>query len=342
MTLSLNDLGWAPFFSNQPHTHSTLTPFRIIEVHRDRLIGLGQAGSVSLVTPHGPTGSFAVGDWVLADPELRVQQLLERRTELSRRAGVGDTRLQLIAANVDVMFITSSCNADFKAARLERYLALAQGARCYPVVILTKADRCDDPERFRKTAEKLAPNLVVLTVNAHDASDLAEVAKWCPKGQTGVLLGSSGVGKTTLMNGLTAGTEATQSIREDDAKGRHTTTARTLRVMTNGGLLVDTPGIRSLRLTEPEDGLETVFSDLQDLAAQCKFNNCRHESEPGCAVRAACEAGTLAPERVERWRKLLRDEGREGESTSQFRARDKSFGKMVREVKRIKKGRKGY
>ncbi|MCE8523161.1 ribosome small subunit-dependent GTPase A [Ruegeria pomeroyi] len=340
MSLTLPDLGWSSFFAAQAAAHSGCTPYRLTAIHRSTLTGLSPEGECTLMTPPDQsTGTFAVGDWVLADPEHRIRHLLDRRSLLKRRAAGTGAEAQLIAANVDVLFITSSCNADFNLPRLERYLALAHQAGCYPVVVLTKADTCTDPRAFVARAEALAPFLTVLAVDARDPTDLDQVLSWCPSGQTGALVGSSGVGKTTLMNGLTGTQEVTAGIRENDAKGRHTTTARALRRMVNGGWLVDTPGMRALRLLDAGDGIDEVFQDLSDLAASCRFSDCGHDSEPGCAIQAAIAAGTLEPARLDRWRKLRREDARNSESVAEARSRDKAFGKMVRAVMRDKQGR---
>lgn len=342
MQMTLKDLGWSAFFDRQwdRETLGETPPLRIAEVHRDRLEALGPDGPAELITGGESTGDFAVGDWVLAEAG-RVTHRFDRQTELARRAAGTDARRQLIAANVDTLFVVSSCNADFNIARLERYLALAQGAGCFPVILLTKADMCDDPQDYIRRAERAAGMAPVLALNALDTEELFEVAAWCGPGQTGALLGSSGVGKSTLLNGLTGATLATQAIREDDAKGRHTTTHRALKRMTNGGWLIDTPGMRALRLTGAADGIDAVFDDLTELATQCRFADCQHGSEPGCAVQAAIAAGEVEPERLKRWQKLQREEARNSETLAEARARDKAFGKMVRGIMRDHRGRKG-
>lgn len=340
MTFTLSDLGWSSHFAAQHAANPSCVPFRIHAVHRDRLIGVNTDGEIPLLTPGRPTGEFAVGDWVLADDQNRVQQLLYRRSLLQRRAAGTGAEAQLIAANVDVLFIVSSCNADFSLARLERYLALAHQAGCYPVVVLTKADTCADPQAYSEPACSLAPFLTVLAVNALDSSDVQQVLSWCPAGQTAALVGSSGVGKTTLANAMTGLEEGTAGIREDDARGRHTTTARALHPMANGGWLVDTPGMRALRLLDAQDGVDEVFSDILNLAEGCRFSDCQHQAEPGCTVQAAIADGVLDAGRLERWRKLRREDQRNSETVAQSRARNKAFGKMVRSVMRDKKSRK--
>lgn len=341
MTLTYTDLGWSSFFETQQDIDDDLTRYRISAVHRDRLIGLSPDSEIQLL-PDRLTGEFAVGDWVLANDATQVCQRLERQTELSRRAAGTDARVQLIAANVDVLFITTSCNEDFNLARLERYLALAHQSGCFPIVLLTKADVCADADDYRSQAQSLSQSLTVLTLDAKDAGDVTQLLAWVKPGQTAALVGSSGVGKTTLTNGLTGSVDAVREVREVDSKGRHTTTARYLRRMVNGGWLIDTPGMRALRIKDADEGVEEVFSDLFEIAQNCRFSDCAHSGEPGCAVVKAVKAGTLEQARVERWQKLQRDEERNTENLAQSRRRDKGLGKMIKSMKRDNKGRKGY
>lgn len=345
MTFSLKDLGWSTFFEQQRSAdpEPTDAAARVAEVHRDRLTVFSPSGTLTLsLPPDMSAGSCAVGDWVLHDRKHLVCRLLERQSLLSRRAAGSDARVQLIAANVDTLFITSSCNADFNAARIERYLALAHEAGSFPVLLLTKADQADAPDDYVRQAQALSPALPVLAINAHDPGDMAQVAEWCKPGQTAALLGSSGVGKSTVMNGLTGGASRTAQIREDDAKGRHTTTARTLRAMTNGGWIIDTPGMRALRLHDVTAGIETLFADIEELAAECRFNDCAHGGEPGCAVQAALADGSLDPDRMDRWIKLKSEDSRNSETLAESRRRQKGFGKMVRAVQKGKQDRKRY
>jgi len=312
------------------------TPMRLNLVARDRLTGLSPLGEHLLLPPSDTvTGQFAVGDWVLSDG-YRVTRRLEPLTQLSRRAaGTGAAR-QLIAANVDTLGIVTSCNADFNEARLERYLALAAAAGCLPLVILTKADLTDDPRSYARRAERLSPLVTALTLNATDTDEAEALAPWCRDGQTLALVGSSGVGKSTLANILTGGHAATSGIREDDAKGRHTTTARGLHRTRAGGWLIDTPGMRALRLSDAGDGIDAVFSDLDELSRSCRFSDCQHETEPGCAIRAAIASGEVEEDRLVRWRKLKREDRYNSETLAEARQRDKAFGKMVRDVMKHK------
>jgi len=253
--LSLADLGWSAHFAAQV-SDETAHPARLSAVARDRITGLTPDGALQLLPPPEiPTGAFAVGDWVLFDPGRgRILRRLTALTELGRRAAGTRAGHQLIAANVDTLGIVTSCNADFNAARLERYLALAATAGCLPLVILTKADRCADPRSYVRQAERLSPLVTALALDATDRVQADALAPWCRGGQTLALVGSSGVGKSTLLNALGDQHAPTQGIREDDAKGRHTTTARGLFRTRAGGWLIDTPGMRALRLADARAG----------------------------------------------------------------------------------------
>lgn len=341
--LSLSDLGWSDHFAAQisdDPAHSSHA-MRLTSVARDRLTALGPDGEYLLVPPSGlSTGDFAVGDWVLTDAShQRVIRRMSPRTELSRRAaGTGAAR-QLIAANVNTLGIVTSCNADFNVARLERYLALASASGCLPLVILTKADQSDSARDYARQAERLSPLVTALALNATDPLEVESLAPWCRAGQTLALVGSSGVGKSTLANALTGEHVATAGIREDDAKGRHTTTARGLHRTRAGGWLIDTPGMRALRLSDARAGVDAVFADLDELARTCRFSDCQHDGEPGCAIQAAIDAGEVDPDRLSRWRKLQREDARNSETLAEARARDKAFGKMVRRVSQSKRDR---
>ncbi|WP_172299582.1 ribosome small subunit-dependent GTPase A [Pseudoruegeria sp. HB172150] len=341
--ISLAGLGWSNFYLAQlDGEDAEAAPCRIVSVARDRVTALSPAGETVLMTGgHLSAGEIACGDWVLSDG-ARVLRVLERRTLLQRRAAGPRAERQLIAANVDTLGIVTSCNADFNAARLERYLALAASGGCLPLVVLTKADLAEDAAGFARAAERLSPLVATVVLDARDPEAVAEaLAPWCRGGQTLALVGSSGVGKTTLTNALTGGAEAVQGIREDDAKGRHTTTARALRPVAGGGWLIDTPGMRELGLTGASDGIAAVFADLEELASDCRFSDCAHEGEPGCAVQAAIDAGDLEPERVQRWRKLQREDARSTETIAEKRSRSRAFGKHIARIQREKRYDKG-
>ena len=306
---SLARLGWSAFFGDQVgDDEAGLLPVRVTEVHRGRISGLSLHGPVDLVLPpKSPTGDYAVGDFVLAEPgDFLVRRLLARRSLLTRRTGDGAT--QLSGANIDTLFIVTSCNADFDVSRLSRYLAMAVQSEIPAVLVLTKADTAGDAAPYIAQAATLSQDLPVIVIDPRRPETRAALGPWFGPGRTVALTGSSGVGKSTLVNTLTgpgsAKPQATGAVRAHDSTGRHTTTARSLHAVAGGGWVLDSPGIRTVHLGEMTEGLDMVFTDITDLAGDCKFSNCGHLREPGCAVRAAVETGTIDPERFARWRKL--------------------------------------
>ena len=306
----LSDLGWSAFFSGQlGPDDAALAPMRVATVHRSRLGAISEMEAVRLkLKAHTNTGEFAVGDWVMVEPtSLLLERRLDRRTVLERRTHDG-RMMQLAAANIDTLFIVSSCNADFNTARLERYIAVANQAGATPVVLLTKADTVNNPLAYRDQAAALQRGIVVIQLNAKSDDTIATLAPWLTRGQTVALVGSSGVGKSTLVNTLTQAApkvaQLTGEVREHDAKGRHTTTSRSLHRIPGGGWIIDTPGTRSLNVGETGDGIDKLFAEITELAPFCRFRDCTHAHEPGCAVLAAIANGSLSAERLMRWRKL--------------------------------------
>lgn len=332
----LEGLGWGPVFARQIDADAlTATPpVRVVAVHRS---GLQVAGDgIDETIPPGPEAT--VGDWLLYDRERpRSSRVLERKSLIKRRAPGTGREVQLIAANIDTVFVVTSCNADFNVARLERYVALAFEAGIEPVIVLTKADLAEDTAPYIDAAQAVSNRVPVVALDARGAEPAQALADWCKPGRTVAFLGSSGVGKSTLTNTL-LGTQAiaTQGIREDDARGRHTTTRRELHGTPSGCLVLDTPGMRELQLTDAATGIADVFEDIEALAANCRFKDRRHETEPGCAVRSAIEDGSLDPARLARWRKLQAEDAFNSATLAERREKDRALGKLVRSAVKAK------
>lgn len=232
-------------------------------------------------------------------------RVLRRRNLFKRRAPGDPRKEQMIAANIDTVFIVASCNQDFSVARLERYLVLAREVGVNAVVVLTKTDLTDTPDVFAAAVRAIEPGLRVETVDGRDPESVAHLAMWCGKGKTVALMGSSGVGKSTLVNTMRGmDSIATQEIRTSDDTGRHTTTVRQMHRLDLGGWLLDMPGMRELQLPDASTGISEVFDDFLLTAQRCRFSDCAHGVEPGCAVQAALADGTLTSERFDRWRRL--------------------------------------
>ncbi len=305
--------------------HPLARPARIIEQHRSGYVvaeGPGEGHTTESPAewqraPNYRKGGLAseeraaVGDWVLVEGEgtrSRIVALLPRHSAIKRAAAGEHYKQQVIAANVDTVFVVCGLDADFNPRRIERYLLLVQGSGSTPVVVLTKADKTEGTRESIDALDEVArTGVAVVAVNAKQPDSVAALAPWLQPGTTAVLVGSSGAGKSTLTNTL-LGIERmkTGEVRASDARGRHTTTHRALIPLPTGACLIDTPGMRELKPTGEEDVAEN-FSDIDALSEQCRFRDCRHEREPGCAVRAAIQEGRLDPERYANYLKL-RDE----------------------------------
>jgi ribosome biogenesis GTPase len=335
-------LGWGPHFLQQLSLEEfeQYRPSRILQQHKSHLQVATEEGLIDL--PMLPTmPPMVVGDWLLLDEEGRYLRLLDRFSLFSRKAAGTKVQTQLIAANVDTAFVVTSINQDFNLSRIERYLTLVHEAGAEPVIVLTKADLSEDIEESVEAAQSLDPMLMVESVNALAKDSVAKLAPWCGEGKTVLFLGSSGVGKSTLVNTLMGDLiQTTSGVREDDSKGRHTTTGRSLHSLPSGGLLLDTPGMRELQLADVEDGLERTFADISALAQSCRFADCGHVSEPGCAILAALESGELDERRLENYRKIMREQTMNSATLAEKRSRDKALGKFYRSVQSESRRRK--
>lgn len=288
---------------------------RVVEQHRSgyRMVdgpGIAPFGAESPPewqrNLNDPLQRAGVGDWVLVQ-DGQIIALLPRRTALKRGAAGEHYRQQLIAANIDTAFVVTGLDADFNPRRIERYLLLVQGGGIEAVVVLTKADKDGDVGAALAALQAIRDEgVAVHAVNAKDADSVAVLSPWLQPGHTVVLVGSSGAGKSTITNTLLGNERMkTGEVRASDSRGRHTTTHRALLPLPFGACLIDTPGMRELKPTGEEKPDRAVFADIDALAGECRFRDCKHEREPGCAIRAAIEVGTLDPGRVANWRKLM-------------------------------------
>jgi len=316
----LDAIGWRAGTPLPASMQSDWRVARVIAQHRNGYrVHDGVAEFVARPAPRflrrgaDPAERPAVGDFALvdrADPAI-IHEVLPRRTELARAAAGERYQRQVIATNIDAVFVLMGLDGDFNPRRVERYLALIQGSGASPVIVLTKADKVDDAASYTMLSElrALLPGQVdVQAVNAKDAISLTPLAGYLGRGNTIVLVGSSGAGKSTLTNTLLGRErQSTGDVREHDSRGRHTTTSRALLTLPSGACLIDTPGMRELKLTGEENLAAASFDDIEALARDCRFADCAHGNEPGCTVRAALEAGTLDPARWDSFLKL-RDE----------------------------------
>jgi ribosome biogenesis GTPase len=334
-----------PFFTQQlsPAEHERCILARVAEVHRSRLVLWAEKAGMVLETARiADDEAPTVGDWILLDRHSSVYvRRLERQSLLTRKAAGERARVQAIAANLDTLFIVTSCNRDFRPSRIERYLALALEAGVYPVVILTKTDLCDDPEAYVTQARSVKSGLVVEALNALNPAEAECIAAWCGAGETVAFAGSSGVGKSTLVSTLTGARLATADIREQDSRGRHTTSSRSMHRLAGGGVLIDTPGMRELQLHDVEEGLTAVFEEISELAAACRFDDCRHEAEPGCAVRTALQEGRIDRRRLDNYHKLQREQARNAATLAERREASRNTARYYRKVLRESRKAKG-
>lgn len=314
----IEQYGWSDLlaWAFEPHARAGHAPGRVVVQQRSGYLVATDQGELraklSGRARHEAreAGHPAVGDWValsmnLEEGSATIHAILPRRTAFARRAVDGVQTPQVIAANIDVAFIVTSMNADLNPRRIERYLAAAWQSGARPVVVLTKSDLSADPQTQVAEIEALAAGCPVILVSARQGLGLDALSAYLTVGQTCVLIGSSGAGKSTLVNAFLGEQRmAVGAIREADDQGRHTTSHRELILLPGGGLIVDTPGIREVGLIEAEEGVDTVFDDIEQLAETCRFNDCGHGGEPGCAVQDALRSGALDHKRWDHFQKL--------------------------------------
>jgi ribosome biogenesis GTPase len=319
---TLEDLGWSATFAAafEEIARRELEPARVAEEQRERFHVLTASGPL----PAAVSGRLrhetarkedrpAVGDWIAAErhPDGRgatIHHVLPRRSALRRKAAGRAGEAQVVAANVDTVFLVTSLNRDFNPRRIERFLALVREGGARPVLVLNKADLCGEPGPLVGEAGRVAPGVPVHALSAATGAGVEALAPYLARGSTAALVGSSGVGKSTLVNRLAGrDLQVVREARVDDDRGLHTTTARQLLVLECGALLVDTPGVREVALLGDESAVAAAFEDIEALARECRFQDCSHGPEPGCAVLRALRSGRLAQDRYESWTKLRRE-----------------------------------
>ena len=350
--MGLDELGWDAAFEQQfdALAGDNLVPARVSRVDRDRCRVIAVAGefeaSVRSRKQDASEGARllpTVGDWCAARPPEHagpgvIESVLPRRTAFTRRAAGRATREQAVAANVDVAFLVTGLDADYSLRRIERLLALTWESGARPVVVLNKADLCDNVTERLAEVTGIAPGANVRAVSATTGAGLDELGTFIGRGMTVVFLGSSGVGNSTIINRiLVYDRMKTAPVREDDNRGRHTTTRRELIVLPAGGVLIDSPGVREVGMWVGEEAIDTTFAEITALAAGCRFSDCSHDHEPGCAVHAAVERGEIDAERLASFHRLRREAASTARRAEEHLRRDfekRTYGKWRKELKK--------
>lgn len=331
-SFTLANLGWQPFFQHQLSLDdwNLLTPARVIGQHKS-VINLATEHDVFNHPILGSMPTLVVGDWALVDEKRRFCRLLDRKTCFSIKAPGANHQTQLISANVDTAFIVCSMNEDFNLNRIERFLSVVNESGAEPVIVLSKSDLAGNPDSYVEQAQGIDNSLLVEHISCLDRNDVAKLSPWTKEGKTIAVLGSSGVGKSTLINTLLGEDhQSTGAIRESDEKGRHTTSSRFLILMKSGGVLLDTPGMREIQLADCKEGIAVTFSDIEELAYQCRYRDCQHQNEPGCAVQQAISEGKIEQRRLESYTKLIREEALNTATIAEKRSKEKALDKFYK------------
>jgi ribosome biogenesis GTPase len=314
VNVRLHEMGWNAFFETQwsALAQLDLAPARVVEelrgLYRVRTSEEEFLAEVVGKRRREGVGFPAVGDWVavraMPSAHGQIESILPRKTKLSRKVVGRELREQVVGANLDTVFVVNSLNRDFNLRRIERYLTLVLEGGARPVVLLNKADLCADSAAFEAELSTVAAGVPVHSLSAREGLGLENLLVYIPRGETAAFVGSSGVGKSTIINRLAQTSLPTGPVREADDRGRHTTTTRQMIFLQAGGMVIDTPGMRELQLWESDEGVEKAFDDIASIAVRCRFRDCNHQGEPDCAVEAAVESGRLERDRFESYRKL--------------------------------------
>ncbi len=339
---TLQSLGWKHFFQQQLDPEDDLVPARVSRQDLNRYHLLSENGPLIGILPGRIRKEIAskaelptVGDWVLVTPadasdptQVVIQKTLDRASKFSRKEAGEKFDEQVVAANIDMVFIVTGLDENFNAARIERYLVLTWNSGALPVIVLNKTDLCSDLDEKMAEVEEISRGTPIYAISALNNSGLENLKNYIEPGCTAAVLGSSGVGKSTIINNILGFDHfKTGEVRQTDSKGRHTTTHRELCLLDNGGLVIDTPGMREIQIWADEDTMTATFEDVEAFIGHCKFTDCQHQTEPGCALQRALTDGKLEPERLQSYQKFKLEMS---EFNARFDAKLKSEKKLVR------------
>ena len=352
--LNLKNLGWNSTLDDfiKEKNIKDLIPGRVANQNGKHYKIMTQEGEQNAILSNSFLNSIknkseipAVGDWVGLKKNIDIntcyiQILFPRKNRLSRKVAGKKSEEQIIASNIDVAFIITSVDRDFNIRRLERYLSMVYEINAKPIIILNKTDKISNIGKFLKETEFLSKKIPIIAISAKKGYNIDEVLKFVKTGKTIVLIGSSGVGKSTLINQLLGySRQAVGEIRKTDGKGRHVTSSRELIMLPNGGMLIDNPGLREIQLWTTGKGISKTFEDIEEISRYCKYRNCLHDQEPGCAVKRAVEEGKISIDRLNSFKKLLKEQeySRLRRSVYEKRKKDKQLGKIYRQGENIRK-----